>query len=520
MGGLVALALLAFAAPAAAVHLAPFGGGTFASPYHVVGAPGDPSRVFVVEGAGVIRLVRNGITATDPFLDIHEDVRFAGCSECGLLSMAPAPDYETNGLFYVVYTVDVTPGDHDLRLMEFRRSSGDPDVADESSGRVVLEIQHRSNFNHNGGQLQFGPDGYLYWSTGDGGAGGDPSDNAQDTQELLGKLLRIDPSGEDPGGYTVPTDNPYADSGDPGADEIYSVGLRNPWRFSFDRLTGDLSIGDVGQGSREEVDFAAAGTGLGANFGWNCFEGTLTYDENPPFCAELIPHHEPALDYSRGSSGAAAVVGGYVVRDGALPDLLGRYVFADTYPVFSGALRVTTLSAAGATGTADLGPTASFVTSFGQDACAHLYVVSGSGQVSRLEPDTGPFPCAPQSSTPPEDTTPPQLTVDLSGARTLGELKVAVGCDEACSVSASASIRVKPRPRAGVRKATLLADTDSIDLSAGSDGVLRLRLSADERRTVTRALNRGSRVVAGILVSATDTAGNPAETHGRVRQKR
>ncbi len=386
----------------------------------------------------------------------------------------------------------------------------------------MLEVPHRSFANHNGGQLQFGPDGYLYWSTGDGG--GDLQDNAQDTRVLLGKLLRISPYGDDPGDYTVPPSNPYADAGDPGADQIYAVGLRNPWRFSFDRLTGDLTVGDVGRSRREEIDFASKGTGLGANFGWGCFEGNLPYDQGGPFCDELIDHHPPALDYDRTNFNSAAVVGGYVVRDGALPSLLGRYLFADTYSVFSDHLRVTTLSASGASGTGNLGPTASGVVSFGEDACAHVYVSAGFGdRVYRLEPDAGDFPCLPQNGPPPDDLVPPNLDLDLSGARRaakLGLLRVGVACDEPCSVSGRASIRVKAKPRAGIEAAKLLADADSLDLGAGADGLLRLELSAGERRRLMGSLRRGARAVASIFVSATDAAGNPAEAERRLRQKR
>ncbi|MGH2924112.1 MAG: PQQ-dependent sugar dehydrogenase [Solirubrobacterales bacterium] len=254
----LALAIAAVAAPAsyAQLQLVPFGGGAFSAPYHVAGDPTDPGRVFVAEQAGRIRLVENGVTRATPFLDINTDVLAGnelatGSCECGLFSVAFAPDYAMSGRFYVYYTRNFGPLTnaqpfHDLVIEEFRRSAANPDVADPSTRRVVLVIPHRANSNHNGGQLQFGPDGHLYLATGDGGGGNDPANNAQNLSSLLGKLLRIDPV--DPPGapaYSIPPDNPFAGPAS-GADEIYAYGLRNPYRFSFDRLTGDLVIGDVG----------------------------------------------------------------------------------------------------------------------------------------------------------------------------------------------------------------------------------------------------------------------------------
>ena len=297
------------------VKLAPFGGQTFDLPYHVTGPPGDPSRVFVVEGAGTIRLVKNGATQATPFVTIPEV--FTGCEACGLLSMAFAPDYATSGRFYVFYTRDsaVSTEEYYLRIEEFRRSADDPDVADPGSRRMVLEIPHLETTLHNGGQLQFGPDGLLYISVGDAGPQGDPNGHAQSTGTLYGKLLRIDPAGTHPGEYSIPADNPFAGSA-PGADEIYAYGLRNPYRFSFDRLTGDLTIGDVGQASREEIDFVPRGGGRGANFGWNCFEGTQPYPGAAPSCTPLPPNPvPPVLEYANPAPGAASVDGGYVIRD-------------------------------------------------------------------------------------------------------------------------------------------------------------------------------------------------------------
>src|SRR4051812_23484970 len=249
----LALALLAFAAPSAsaAIHLTPIA--DFSAPVYVTSPPGDPHRLFVVEQAGRIMEVRDGQKLATPFLDISPDVRKG--AEQGLLSMAFAPDYATSRRFYVYYTAARAgdPNGSVLTIQEFQAVAGNPDKVDPASRRTVLAIDHPTNGNHNGGQLQFGPGGALYAGTGDGGSANDPPNNAQNQNSLLGKLLRIDPVN--------------------GGASIVASGLRNPWRFSFDRQTGDLTIGDVGQGAYEEVDFAPAGTPDGLNYGWRCFEG-------------------------------------------------------------------------------------------------------------------------------------------------------------------------------------------------------------------------------------------------------
>jgi hypothetical protein len=312
--------------------------------------------------------------------------------------MAFAPDYATSRRFYVFYTRDstVTGEQYYLRIEEFRRSAADPDVADPASRRIVLEIPHLETSIHNGGQLQFGPDGLLYISVGDGGPQGDPNGNGQNTGTLLGKILRIDPVGTLPGQYSIPADNPFAGA-TAGADEIYSYGLRNPWRFSFDRLTGDLTIGDVGYDSWEEVDFMPIGAGRGANFGWHCFEGSQPLSPTPTDCTTLPSETPPVLEYAHPATGPAAVTGGYVIRDGALPSLLGRYIYADIYDVFGGELHTAQLFAGGSSGDSGLGVGATNVDSFGEDACAHIYVTTFAGNVYRVEPTSGAFPCMPQT---------------------------------------------------------------------------------------------------------------------------
>jgi glucose/arabinose dehydrogenase len=410
VAGLASL-LAVVPAPAQSVRLAPFGGQTYSAPYYVTGAPGDPSRVFVAEGGGTIRLVKDGATESTPFLTIPEV--YTGCEACGLLSMAFPSDYTASGLFYVFYTRDsaLAGEQYYLRIEEFRRSAANPDVTDPATRRVVLEIPHFATVFHNGGQLQFGPDRLLYISVGDGGPQGDPNGNAQSTLTRLGKLLRINPAGTMPGEYSIPPDNPFA--GDkPGADEIYSYGLRNPYRFSFDRLTGDLTIGDVGQSRREEINFMLSGSGRGVNFGWNCFEGSQPFSATSPSCTPQIPNHTPpVLEYPHPASGPVAVNGGYVIRDGALPSLLGRYVYADTYNVFGAELRTAQLFAGGSSGDSGLGVFATTVVSFGEDACGHIYVATIGGVVYRLEPASGPVSCTPQTAPPPgTGSSPPPTT--------------------------------------------------------------------------------------------------------------
>jgi glucose/arabinose dehydrogenase len=441
LAGAFALALPP-AAIAQGVQLVPFGGRTFNQPFYVAAPPGDPSRVFVLQGNGIIRVVKDGVTLPTPFLNIKSAVldknEAGGCNECGMFSMAFAPDYSTSGLFYVDYTrASTDPGvNFYVRVEEFRASPTDPDQAMPGSGRILLEIPRVTSSTgaearHMGGQLQFGPDGDLYISVGDGGDASQAL--SQHLDDLNGKVLRIDPHGAGNFDYSVPPDNPFVDGIGGNADEVYLSGLRNPWRFSFDRATGDLAIGDVGAADREEADFAVRGTGRGANYGWPCFEGTLTRTNNgcSPLPANARP---PVLEYPHPAVGATAIMGGYVIRDEALPSLLGRYIFADLGDVFGDELQTATLSPSGATDQTGLGLTASLVDSFGEDACGHIYVVQLSGTVSRLEPTSGPFPCAPQPDAPvitdtdPDSpgndntpavkgTAPARSTVEIYGAR-------------------------------------------------------------------------------------------------------
>ena len=344
--------------------------GRFDSPLYVTAPPADRRRIFVVEQDGRIRIVRNGRKLSRPFLDLRSKVTAGG--EQGLLSLAFAPDYRSSRRFYVNYTDEQGL----QRVVEYRRAKSSADRALRGSARLVLKYDDLEP-NHNGGQLAFGPDRLLYIGTGDGGGGNDDHGergNAQNLANLLGKILRIDPRSSSGRRYSVPGDNPFV--GRDGADEIYSYGLRNPWRFSFDRATGDLTIGDVGQNAREEINFASRDKAVGVNYGWRPFEGTRrNFDENAP------GHVPPVLELSHGD-GNCSVTGGYVVRDKTLPALAGRYVYGD---FCKGQLRSAKLSPGTARDDRSLGLSiVKGLSSFGEDARGRVYVVSLEGAVYRL----------------------------------------------------------------------------------------------------------------------------------------
>jgi len=282
---------------------------------------GDGSgRVFVVEQPGRVRVVKNEALLGTPFLDIQADVRTGG--ERGLLALAFHPSYETNGFFYVMYTAPrLNDANGSVLTLKRFTVSGNPDVANAGSGLVLLTVDHPSQSNHNGGTLAFGPDGYLYWSTGDGGGGGDPFENGQDLTKLLGKVLRLDVDSATP--YAIPPSNPFYVNGTTQPELIWAYGLRNPWRMSFDRLTGDLYIGDVGQGLWEEIDFQPASSAGGENYGWDQYEGNAVYEgpANPTgkvFPVAVYPH-----------GGDCSVNGGHVYRGSDFPSLTGHYFYGD-----------------------------------------------------------------------------------------------------------------------------------------------------------------------------------------------
>jgi glucose/arabinose dehydrogenase len=344
----------------------------FTFPVYLTAPPTDSTRLFVVEKTGRIRIVRNDTLLATPFLDLASLV--SGRSEQGLLSMAFHPQYAANRSFYVDYTD--TQGNS--RIVRYQRSAANPDLADPTSATLILTVA-QPYANHNGGLIAFGPDGKLYVGLGDGGSGGDPENRAQNLDSLLGKLLRIDVDAGSP--YAIPADNPFVGTAN-ARGEIWAYGLRNPWRFSFDRTTGDLYIGDVGQGAREEVDVHPAGSAAGLNYGWNVMEGTICYNAATCSTAGLTL---PVLDYPH-TGGACSITGGYVYRGARLPILAGRYLYAD---YCAGWVRSLTFAGGQATDlmdwSADLAPGGS-VTSFGEDAAGELYILTQGGAIYRIVP--------------------------------------------------------------------------------------------------------------------------------------
>ena len=324
-------------------------------PVDIQPANDGSDRLFIVEKMGDIRIYENGQLLAAPFLDITDRVNMNG-NEMGLLGLAFHPDYESNGYFYVNYTGE---GGH-TRISRFQASGNS---ADKNSETVLLIIEQPYE-NHNGGALAFGSDGYLYAALGDGGAGGDPHKNGQNTASLLGKILRLDVNNGDP--YSIPADNPFG-------SEVWAYGLRNPWRISFDRMTGDLWIGDVGQNEWEEIDYLPVSWGSGANFGWSVMEGNHAYDSEPQSGMLL-----PAMEYSH-AEGGCSVTGGYVYR-GTIPEWNGVYLYGDycsgkvwALILVNGQWQSQVMFETGVT-----------ITSFGLDEAGEIYLASDSGSIYRL----------------------------------------------------------------------------------------------------------------------------------------
>jgi glucose/arabinose dehydrogenase len=381
-------------------------------PVQVTSPPGDFARLFVLEQhTGNVQIVRSGAIA-GTFLTIGP---LAAGGEQGLLGLAFHPAYPSNGKFYVSYT----RADGTSEVAEYAVSAN-PDLADAATGRILL-TQSQPFANHNGGQILFGPDGYLYYGLGDGGGGGDTANNAQNDATWLGKMLRIDVNTQDPGKqYGIPPDNPWAGPGDP-LDEIWAQGLRNPWRFSFDRLTGDLYIADVGQGNWEEVNYQPAGSPGGQNYGWRLMEGNHCF--NPATnCTAGATLTTPVFEYAHNAGdgnpydcptalGGCSITGGFVYRGAQIPEIQGRYFFADycsdrihSFRVAAGAAtdcqeHTAVLSDGGQVGN---------ITSFGEDAYGELYfcTLANGGRVYKIVRDV-PLPDADGDGVPdPSDNCP------------------------------------------------------------------------------------------------------------------
>ena len=462
MRKLLAVALLV-ALPATAagqVRTVEFASG-FTLPLGFIQDPSNPAVQYVLEQGGRIRVIVGGSVRSQDFLNLTTQISSGG--ERGLLGLAFPPDYGTSGRFYVNFT---NPQGHTV-VARFKRSTSDPLVADASSrfdlrwgGAGGQRFISQPASNHNGGCMHFGPDGFLYIAMGDGGGSGDPSNNAQDPGRFLGKMLRIDVNVADghTEGYVVPNDNPFVDNDPiPALHEIWAFGLRNPWRFSFDRVTGAMLIGDVGQGAREEVDFQPPGLG-GINWGWRVREGTLPFDSTFPVA--YLPLRDPIHDYGR--TLGRSITGGYVYRGSQLATMAGRYFYADfsSARVWSFAL---SQSGAGAASdvrehTAELGGTSFIgnISSFGEDANGEIYLVSYStGRILKILPGCG------------YQLSPPSRIFTSAG----GELQVTLATADGCAWSVTGTPEwITVSPTSGAGPATLTVNVAALAGNASRTG--------------------------------------------------
>jgi glucose/arabinose dehydrogenase len=344
----------------------------FDRPLGLVSPPDGSGRLFVVQQSGRIRIIENGGYKEPPFLDLTDmvsrDVFSGNYTERGLLGMAFHPDFAENGLFFVNYT-DLNGH---TQVVRYNVSTGDPDQADPASAATILTVQ-QPYWNHNGGHLLFGPDGYLYIGLGDGGSQGDPHGNGQNPSVLLGKMLRIDVDSDTP--YGIPADNPFVN--DPNyAPEIWALGFRNPWRYSFDRVTGDLYIADVGGDAWEEVSFQPADSPGGENYGWNLYEGSHLYSGGAAPENLVMPIAEYGHDLG------ISIVGGYVYRGESIPDLQGVYLYGDWG---SGRIWTAYQDESGVWQSNEFMQTGHAISSFGEDEQGELYLVDYAGSVLRFE---------------------------------------------------------------------------------------------------------------------------------------
>ncbi len=345
--------------PGIGLKLDPFISAGLASPVFLT-QPLNDGRIFVVEQGGRIRVIRNGVLQTTPFLDISTRVLSGG--ERGLLSVAFHPQYATNHFFYVYFT---TQTNGDIRVERFTTTSN-PEVADPTTSKLIITAPHSTYANHNGGLLTFGADGMLYAGLGDGGGGGDQLGNGQNFNSLLGSLLRLDVDHGDP--YAIPGDNPFVGQANH-RGEVWAKGLRNPWRYAFDAATSLLYIADVGQDLHEEVDVVPASS-AGLNYGWNVMEGLSCY--NASTCNQT-GFTLPLIDY--GHNGPCSITGGYVYRGSAIPAIRGHYFYSDYCAGFLKSLRYEN---GVAVDQKDWGLTTAAVTSFGVDFAGELYMISGN----------------------------------------------------------------------------------------------------------------------------------------------
>jgi glucose/arabinose dehydrogenase len=498
LGLAFALALLVAAPAAAAPRLESLG--SFATPVGIAAPPGDASRVMVVEKGGTVRMLRDGVKVAQPFLDVSS-ITSSSAEEQGLLSIAFPPDYQQTGLFYVFLNAKdaaATSGEGEVQIREFHRA--DADHAAAGTGRVVLAVPHSAP-NHNGGQLQFTPDGLLWFTIGDNAN----SANAQNTGNLYGKISRIDPRASGGQQYTVPAGNPF-----PG-NPVWAYGLRNPWRFSFDRQTGDLLIGDVGEVTYEEIDFAphtadpATSLGRGANYGWPCREGL---HPGPDSCT-ASPRVDPVVEHTH-ADGWNAIIGGYVVRDAGLPTLAGRYLYGDYVHSAMHALTPTTKA------DGEAGLDSDSLTALGEDACGRLYAASHNGPVSRIvdgtpSPCSFPPPAGPGGGSPPPaaDTTPCTVRLTAGGTRLVTVrryLRLTVRSSEACRLTITGRVPGKVKFRTLRRS-----------VAAHRTVALKLRLTRAANRKLARAVRGRRSATVRLRLRSVDAAGNERVLSRRVR---
>ena len=345
-------------------------------------------RLFIVRQSGIINIYQYGVLSTRPFLDINDRITYKG--EQGLFSLAFHPGYKNNGLFFIWYS----DKKGDVTLARYKASDPGGDVADPYSGVVLFSLSKPGGYNnHNGGCLQFGKDGYLYLTIGDGGGIGDPYSNAQNMQSLFGKMIRLDINVQNAPYYAIPVDNPFINT--PNArPEIFALGLRNPWRWSFDDLTGDIWFGDVGQDTWEEINFTRYAEASGANYGWHCYEGDETY--NRQNCVQQSNYRFPVFKYKHGvNNGGFSVIGGYVYHGTSFPLLKGYYVCAD---YISGNAWLIHPNGTGNWAVTIQNNVASNIVSFGEDESGELYAASQNGNIYQVstanteeQPDKGNY---------------------------------------------------------------------------------------------------------------------------------
>lgn len=344
-------------------------------PVDVVNADDGSNRIFVVEQGGTIKVFSSAYASLGTFLTV---TGISTGGEQGLLSLAFHPNYETNGFFWVYYT----NSNGDLEVARYKVSTGNANIADPATKQVVITIPHPGQTNHNGAKLNFGRDSYLYFATGDGGGSGDPLNNAQNGNSLLGKMIRINARTSASGPfYTIPSDNPFVANPNV-ADEIWALGLRNPFRWSFDRANGNMWIGDVGQGQKEEINYRTAAQSAGVNYGWRCYEGSLAF--NTAGCLAQSNYVFPVYEYDNlsGNNTPASVVGGYVYRGSAYPTMAGYYYATDVYSGNLYKINISNFSTSVQTGL----PT--FVAGFGETESGELLATSLNGTVYSLVPAT------------------------------------------------------------------------------------------------------------------------------------